>query len=187
MSLWFQCLATGQIHSCLSLGPGIFWSENVAEGEGSVSYCHCSAGLSLCFPLLFFTAGSRSRVLADVLDHLRPFWTVFLPSFSCSAIHEIWTMCWSVRLFQLPLMPPLSKRSRQQFCKIFVHISLGCFPLISTWGEHLVWASFLGRQGKCSTCWLHMGVCLGAPQTAFDPTDHSGLEAQRSLRSWTPL
>lgn len=158
LSLWFQCLAPGQIHNCLSLGPGIFWSENGTEGEGSVSYCHCSAGLSLCFSLLFF----HSLILFKCLSRCAwpPFWTVFLPGFSSSAIHEIWTMCWSLRLFQLPLMQQLFKSSRQQFCKIFVHISLGCFPLISRWGERLVLASFLGRQGKHSTCWLHMCVCV---------------------------
>lgn len=181
MSLQFQCLAPGQIHSCLSLGPGIFWSENGTE-------CHCSAGLSLCFSLLFFTIWSHSSVLADVLDHLQPYWTVLLPGFSCSAIREIWTMWWSVRLFQLPLMQQLFKRrSRQQFCKIFVHISFGCFPLISRWEERLVLASFVGRQGKRSPCWLHICVCLSALQTACEPSGHSGLEGQRSPWSWTSL
>lgn len=156
--------------------------------KGSVSYCHCSAGPLLCYSLLFFTIWSRSSALADVLDHLQPFWTVLLPGFSCSAIHEIWTMCWSLRLFQLLLMQQLFKgRSRQQFCKIFVHISLGCFPLISRWGGHLVLASFLGRQGKHSTCWLHMCGCPSAPQTAFEPIGHSGLGEQRSQWSWMSL
>lgn len=145
MSLWFQCLAPGKIHSCLFLGPGIFWSENGTEGEGSVSCCHCSAGLSLCFSLLFFHSLILFKCLSRCAWPLQPFWTVFLPGFSSSAIHEIWTMCWSLTLFQLPLMQQLFKRSSQQFCKIVTRICLGCFLLISRWGGCLVLAKFPGE------------------------------------------
>lgn len=105
---WYSLHSSFREHHPSAFPP---W-EPRGRRESYVSHCCCCAGPSLCFLWWFFTVWSHSSVLTDVLDHLQSFWTVFLPGFSNSAIHEIWTMCWSLRLFQFHLMQQLLKKKK---------------------------------------------------------------------------